>query len=52
MDGGRGSEGAGRCSNVKEFRKIQRAEVGDSFECKEEYFIVDAICDGKPVEQL
>ena len=52
MDGGRGSESAGRCSNVEEIRKIWRGEIVDSFEGKKQYFVVDAICDGEPMELL
>ena len=50
--GGRGSESAGGCSNMEEVRKIWRGETVDSFEGKEEYFVVDVICDGEPVQLL
>lgn len=48
IDRGRGSKGADWCSNVMEIREIWRSEIVDSFEGKEDYFIID-VMSGKPL---
>lgn len=52
MDRRRGTKGTGRDRDVNKVRKVRGGKVVNGFEGVEEDFVLDAVCDGEPVELL
>ena len=52
MDRRRGTKGTGRYRDVNKVGKVRGGEVVDGFECVEQDFVLDVVCDGEPVELL
>ncbi|KAK7933384.1 hypothetical protein WMY93_004280 [Mugilogobius chulae] len=47
-----GAERTSWCDSMEEIREIWRCKIMAGFECMEQDFVLNAVCDGEPVELL